>query len=276
MRQELSARYEAIGPTLEDANRCLMAYSAELAAGASVERMKAKAQAMSETYEELRRRLKRVSGNRSFIRSPRLERMKPVNYRRNVFHVATGLGAACLYEFLLTQRQAVSLLAVALSIAIVFEVSRRIWPAWNQILIRYLFRGIARPWEKRRPNSASWYTMALLVITLLTPKLAAEIGVLVLAFGDPAASIIGRKWGELKLYRRKSVLGTLAFVVAATLLTIGLALAKSAPLPPLNLVGMALTVAVAAAAAELFSDVVDDNATVPITAACVATLWLGA
>ncbi len=276
VRQSLTERYEALGPALEETIGCLMAYSAELADGATVARLRAKAQTMSETYEELRRRLKRVSGTRSFIRSPRLERMKPVNYRRNLFHVLTGLGGAGVYEFLLTQSQAVGILGVLLSLAVTFEVSRRIWPAWNRILIRYLFRDVVRPWEKKRPNSASWYTLALLIITALTPKLAAEIGVLCLAFGDPAASIIGRKWGALKLYRRKSVVGTLAFVAAATLVTIGLALAKSAPLSPLALVGMAVTVACAAAAAELFSDVVDDNATVPITAACIATLWLGA
>ncbi len=274
-RQALSDGYEALGPALEETTRCLKAYSTELTAGAPVARLRAKAQAMSETYEDLRRRLKGVSGP-TFIRAPLLERMKPVNYRRNVFHVLTGLGGAAIYEFLLTPGQAVLILGILLSVAVTFEVSRRIWPAVNKFMIRYLFRDVVRPWEKRRPNSASWYTMALLIICALTPKLAAEIGVLVLAFGDPAASIVGRKWGELKLYRRKSVLGTLAFVVAATLVTVGLALAKSTTLSPLALVGMALTVAMAAAAAELFSDVVDDNATVPITAACVATLWLGA
>jgi len=274
-REALSKQYDSLGPALEEATASLRAYSAELAEGATVARLRAKAQQMSETYEELRRRLKRTSGIGTFVRAPRLERMKPVNYRRNLFHVAMGLAGAGAYEFLLTQRQAIIIMAVLLSVAVTFEVSRRLWPWWNRILIRYVFRDVVRPWEKRRPNSASWYTLALLIICSLTPKLAAEIGVLVLAFGDPAASILGRKWGKVKLYRRKSIVGTGSFAVTAGLLTAGLSLLKAAPLSPWALVGMSVTVALAAASAELFSDVVDDNATVPITAACIATLWLG-
>lgn len=273
-RQALSERYDLLGPSLEEAARCLKAYSTELADGSTVARLKARAQPLSETYEDMRRTLKRVSGS-TFIRAPKLERMKPVNYRRNLFHVGMGVTGAATYEFLLTQGQAVLVLLILLGVVVGTEITRRIFPRWNLLLMRFVFRDVARPWEHRRPNSASWYTLALLIITALTPKLAAEIGVLVLAFGDPAASILGRKWGQLKLYRRKSVVGTTAFALTAALLTVGMSLLKAAPLSPPALAGMAATVAVSSAVAELFSDSVDDNATVPVTAACVAALWLG-
>ncbi len=274
-RATLSEGYEALAPSLEDAARCIHAYAAELALDSTTPaRLRAKAVPLSQVYEDLRRRLKGFPGAGTFIHAPRLERMKPTNYRRNLFHVGMGLMGAFIYEFLLTRNQAIVLLVVLLSVAVGFEVSRRIFPAWNRILMKYIFRDVVRPWEHRRPNSASWYTLALLIITVLTPKLAAQIGLLVLAFGDPAASIIGRKWGKLKLYRRKSLVGTLAFVVAAALVTAGMAMLKDAPLSPAALFGMALTVAAAAAAAELFSDTVDDNASVPVTAACIAALWL--
>lgn len=265
-----------LAPALDLASRCIDAYLAELALPDTTKaRLRSKAVPLSEGYEDLRRRLKRVPGAGTFLRSPRLERMKPMNYRRNLLHVGMGLGAAGLYEFLLTRGQAILVLAIVLGVAVTFEVSRRIFPFVNRLLMRYVFRDVARPWEHRRPNSASWYTLALLIITILTPQLAAEIGVLVLAFGDPAASVAGRKWGKRKLYRRKSVVGTLSFVGVAALITAGLSLLKGANLSPLALVAMSLTVAVSSAAAELLSDTVDDNATVPITAACVAALWLG-
>ncbi len=275
-RQALTEAYESIGPALDDATRCLKAYSTELASGAPKAMLRTKAQTLSETYEEFRRRMKGVAGGRSFIHAPRLERMKPVNYRRNLFHVGMGLGAAGMYEFVLTQAQATIVMAILLGIAVSFEVTRRVFPAWNRVLTRLVFRDVIRPWEKRRPNSASWYTLALMLIAALTPKLAAQIGVLVLAFGDPAASILGRKFGRVKLYRRKSIIGTSAFAGMAAIVTATMALLKGAPLSPWALFGMCATVAVASAAAELFSDVVDDNATVPITAACIATMWLGA
>lgn len=275
LRAGLPEGFDSLAPALDRVVRSTETYLGELAIPDTPrKRLKALAGPLSLGYEELRRELKRFPESGSFLRSPRLERMKPVNYRRNLFHVAMGLGAAGLYEFFLTRGQAILVLSIVLGIAVSFEISRRFIPAWNRILLRHVFRDVARPWEHRRPNSASWYTLALLIITVLTPKLAAEIGVLVLAFGDPAASVAGRKWGKRKLYRRKSWVGTLAFAGVAALLTGGLALAKGAPLGPLVLVGMALTVAVSAAIAELFSDTVDDNATVPITAACVAALWL--
>ena len=275
-RQNLSKRYESLGPSLEETMRCLNAYRAALADGPTAARMKASAHTLSETYEDLRRRLRRTSGLGTFVRAPRLERLKPINYRRNVFHVGMGLISAGMYEFFLTQGQALTIMTILLTMVVGFEVTRRVFPQWNKLLTRLVFKGMIRPWENRRPNSASWYTLALLIITALTPKLAAQIGVLVLAFGDPAASIVGRKWGRVKLYRRKSIIGTTAFAVAAAAMVLGMALLKSAPLTSWNLAGMAITVALGAAAAELFSDSVDDNATVPVTAACIATLWLGA
>ena len=273
-RETLSDGYEALAPVLEEATCCIQAYVAELAQDTTAARLRAKAVPMSQAYEDLRRRLKGFPGAGTFIHAPRLERMKPTNYRRNLFHVGMGVSGALAYEFLMTRGQAIVLLVTLLGVAVGLEITRRIFPAWNRILMKYVFRDVARPWEHRRPNSASWYTLALLIIAVLTPKLAAQIGLLVLAVGDPAASVVGRKWGTLKLYRRKSLVGTLAFIVSSALVTAGIALLKDAPLSPLALAGMALTVAAASAAAELFSDSVDDNASVPVTAACIAALWL--
>lgn len=275
-RQAASDRYDALAATLEVVARDVRAYSDELAAGSTARALKARARSLAESYEDLRRRLKAVQAPRE-IAGPRLERLKPTQYRRNVFHVGMGLVAAGTYQWFLTQGQAVLIMGILLAIVVVLETTRRFWGGWNELLTRNpFFRPIIRPWEQARPNSASWYVLALFLVALVTPKAAAQIGVLVVAFGDPAATLVGRRWGKVKLYRRKSVVGSLAFVAAAMSACLWVALVQPVVLPPLSLAGMALSVALAGAVVELFSDVVDDNLTVPVAAACVATLWLGA
>lgn len=275
-RQAASDRYDAVAASLEDVLANVRAYSDELAAGSTARALKARARTLAESYEDLRRGLKAVPAPRE-VAVPPLERLKPVQYRRNLFHVGMGLVAAGTYQWFLTRGQAVLIMGILLSIVVALEVTRRFWKGWNDMLTRNpFFRPIIRPWENARPNSASWYVLALFLVSLVTPKPAAQIGVLVLAFGDPAATLVGRRWGSLKLHRRKSVVGSLAFVAAAAAVSVWVGLAQAQPLPGLSLAGMAASVALAGAVVELFSDAVDDNLTVPVAAACMATLWLGA
>jgi len=139
----------------------------------------------------------------------------------------------------------------------------------NDALMR-LFGPVAHPHEHYRVNSATWFATALLLLAAFFSPVAATLGVVVLAFGDPSAALIGRRFGRTRLRTGRSLEGTLAFVVAglvpgflALLLTqpIGIALALS----------LAAVGAVAGALTELFSSRVDDNFTIPVAVACAVT-----
>jgi len=157
---------------------------------------------------------------------------------------------------------------------VTLEITRRLSTRWNDYLVDRFFGAISRPWEKHQTNSATYYLLALTLITFVMPKHAVEIAILVLAFGDPAATILGKKWGGVKIWKEKSVVGTSAFILAAFP---PVAAFLSSGFPSMNhtsKLGLALTVSLVGAAAELFSENLDDNFTIPVLCAGVAALWL--
>ena len=110
------------------------------------------------------------------------------------------------------------------------------------------------------------------ILALVAPLPAAMLGVAVLGFGDPVAAIVGRRFGRTHLRAGRTLEGSPAFVVAASLAS-GAALTLFAPEVALRGT-VAIVAAVFGALAELFSDDVDDNLTMPLGAALGAPLVL--
>lgn len=274
-REQASSHLQVMSATLDRIQQEAARLADHLTPDATRMSLKAYIRSLGEAYEDLRRQLKPLLPS-SFIKGPVLERLKLTQYRRNLFHVGNGLAAAIAYPWLLTQRQAVMVMGVLLGIVVVLEVTRRLWRQWNEVLTRKnpMFRSIIRPWEKDRPNSASWYVLSLFLLALLVPPPAAQMAVLILGFGDPMASLVGRRYGSIKIHRRKSLQGSLALFTVALLVSLlvpwmhGLAMGIGARL------GMAFTVAVGATVAELYSDVVDDNLTVTLASGGIAAIWM--
>lgn len=211
-------------------------------------------------YEALSKRLETLS-----VHVPAL---RPTNYKRNVFHVAWGSFAIAIVAFVLTPPQ---MLYVAGGFALFgwsMEIARRIWPAAN-VLIMKAFAPYAHPHEYYRINSATWYATALTIISLTGRPEVCVPALAVLTFADPAAALVGRRYGRTKLMNGRSLEGSTAFllvgivaasVVLATIFGLG--------------TGASLLVAFGAAApatvAELVSRRIDDNLSIPVTAAAGA------
>lgn len=127
------------------------------------------------------------------------------------------------------------------------------------------------------PLGILFYPLSVLLLILAFPRrpdiVATAWGIL--AFGDGAASLVGtRSQGpRLSWNRDKTVAGTTAFVVAASVGGVLLALwtrPAVVPTPPLLFsVGATLLAAVAAALVESLPVRLDDNISVPIAAAIV-------
>ncbi|MBP7125388.1 hypothetical protein KBD49_03370 [Myxococcota bacterium] len=274
-RQQASDRVQAMSATLDRIQREAARLADQLTPDATRMSLKAYIRSLGEAYEDLRRQLKPLLPS-SFLKGPALERLKLTQYRRNLFHVGNGLAAAIAYPWLLTRQQALIVMSILLGIVVVLEITRRLWGRWNEVLTRKnpMFRSIIRPWEKDRPNSASWYVLSLFLLALLVPPPAAQMAVLILGFGDPMASLVGRRFGSIKIHRRKSLQGSLALFLVALLVSLlvpwmhGLTMGIGARL------GMAFTVALGATLAELYSDVVDDNLTVTLGSGGIAAIWM--
>jgi dolichol kinase len=257
-RDVLQARRASLAPKLDRLTEDLKALSAEFAERRRA-RMKELSAKIALQYEDLRRTMQLFP---TVAATLELRKLKPINYHRNLFHVSNGLAAVVAAEVLLPPAVCSVVLAGLCALVIMLETARRFVPPLNDFLMDRVFHRVSRPRERHEVNSASWYTLALTLSYFLMPLRAVEVGVLVLAFADPAASIVGKRWGTLKLYREKSWLGTAAFALTAALVSYGfVALA----LPGTSLawrLALAGTAAGVGALTELFSDKLDDNFTV--------------
>lgn len=189
---------------------------------------------------------------------------RPQNLKRSAFHVASGLFALGLIRFLPSSKW---LIAVASAFAVfgwTCEILRRRSPAVNAQLMR-LFAPIAHPSEYTEVNSSTWYVTALVLLALFAPLRAAEIGVIVLAFADPVAGFVGRRWGRTRLRPGRSLEGTLGFVAAGTLAA-GTWLVAAHGLSLSAAVIVAAAGAMVGAIAEIVVTKVDDNFAIPVAA----------
>ncbi|MCP4806775.1 MAG: hypothetical protein GY913_03180 [Proteobacteria bacterium] len=202
--------------------------------------------------------------------------LRPTNYTRNILHVSGGFIALLLIELVLTPSlmQAVAGFFVALAWSL--ELTRRFVPRWNDALM-WAFQFVSHPHEAYRVNSSTWYCTALFIISLTSSPLVCAIAVIVLGCADPAAALVGRRFGKTKLMNGRSLEGTLTFAVVAFVVSVATVLLFH---PSVGTVG-ALLVAVCAAplsaVAELVSRRIDDNLSVPLAAATgawAAMTWL--
>ncbi len=214
-------------------------------------------------YMELARRLQAAS-----IHVPSL---RPTNYARNVFHMTSAVVAVLCIELLNAPSILLGIAVAWATFAWGCEISRRRSPRINTFLMK-AFGSVAHPHEAHRVNSATWYATALVLLALTQSTLLCVAGVAVLGLGDPVAALVGRRFGRVRLLHGRSLEGTLAFVVAATVA----AFASFAVFHPALGLGVAFGLALAAglfgAVAELVSLRVDDNFSIPLSAAAGVAL----
>jgi dolichol kinase len=204
----------------------------------------------------------------------RVPSLRPLVGARTIFHMAMGTLASTLYQFVLTRWQAMTILLSCLAVFLTLEITRRFSVSWNHFLTRKVFRVIARPHEYHSTNSATYYLIALCLVAPFFSKPAVLVGVLILAFSDPAAAWLGKKYGRVKLHKQKSYVGTATFIavgiaVSATFLSLfypEIALWRRMLVPALA--------STAAAIAEVYSGRLDDNLTIPIAGVLTAAAFI--
>ncbi len=198
--------------------------------------------------------------------------LRPTNYKRNIFHLASAVFALLLVEVFLSQSQLVVASAAVTTWAWSTEFGRRRWPRLNQALM-WVLGPIAHPHEHWRVNSATWYSSAIFLLALTGEPIVQIAAVVILGVSDPLAAIVGRRYGKHKLVHGRSLEGSLTFLlsgcIAATALLIWL---HSLPLTTALLISAGA--ALPATFAELFSRRVDDNFSIPVSAAIGAWITL--
>jgi dolichol kinase len=179
---------------------------------------------------------------------------------RRLFHAGNGLILAFLPgQIGLTGGALVAVLAGVFVALLALDVARLRSTRLNSLFFA-AFPALASPREAVGTASSTWYAGGVLLLYALFPIALVVPAVLVLALADPAAAVVGRRWGRRRL-GKGTVVGSLTFVAMAFVIL-------AAFVTP----AAALAVALVAAGAEALPWRIDDNLTVPLAAAW--GLWL--
>lgn len=214
-------------------------------------------------YERLSVALKRWS-----VHVPSL---RPTNYTRSSFHALTAVVVILLVEHVLTRRQ-IWIVPLCFASTFWFLEGMRKHSARARAFLLWLFRAIAHPHERYRINSSTWFATALFIIGFAYEPMICVVALAVIGFADPAAALVGRRWGKTRLINNRSLQGSLTFVVVGCLASLAVLAIWHAELSFGAMLLLSLGAAVPAALAELLSRRLDDNLTIPVVAATGAYL----
>jgi dolichol kinase len=253
---------------LRSASRWLVELADDLANKKSEERWRAHYVALAKSYDDM----VRASTAARLEELGRFRRLSPANHSRSFFHALSGVVGAVAYHFLLDRTSALLVMSIFVATFTALEILRRTSAKANDAMMRFpLIRRIARAREYYEINSSTYYGWGMLFAVYFCSQQAVEAGCLVLAFGDPMASYLGRRFGKLKLFRDKSLVGSLAFFGAAFLAVLAFRLALY-PGDVAMALGVAAVAGLAGALTELFTFKLDDNFSVPLLTAIAVTL----
>ena len=104
------------------------------------------------------------------------------------------------------------------------------------------------------------------------PSAASAAALAVLGVGDPAAGLVGRRWGRRQLAGGRTLEGTLAFALFGSLAAFAVLLLWHGAAPMPALIAVSVAAGAAGAVAEAASVRIDDNLSVPLAAAVAAAL----
>jgi len=198
-----------------------------------------------------------------------------MHWARKIFHmIGIGTTGLALAFTNLTTATALGILALISICILVPDTLRFYFPKLNERVDRD-FAQIMRDYEKNSLCGMSWFCIGLLLTLAFSSPKIAGLACVLLAFGDPWASVIGIKFGRTRIFgSRKTVEGllggfTVCFGVSlAYLFATGLVTGWSIPL-------VAVIAAGSAAAAEAVSFAkLDDNFTIPVVSGAVLVFVL--
>lgn len=176
------------------------------------------------------------------------------------------MGVMCfvLYGFLLDRTQALIALASIGGAMCISDGVRLVSPKFNTFFLR-VAGSVMRREELHGLTANTYYVLGLTLITAVFPKVVVLLSILYLALGDPAASIIGTRYGRTRLIGSKSLEGAVGCFIVCSILTflfgVGYLALHSDAASALALLG-----GTAAVIAELVPLKLDDNFTLPVLA----------
>jgi dolichol kinase len=167
---------------------------------------------------------------------------------RKLTHMALAVIPAA--GWLVSYWLALALAGAMLLGSLALEAVRRWWPWVNRLLWR-LLPTIFRTWEGKAVLGSTWFAVGVAATLPLFGRDVGGTAVLFLAWGDPIAELVGRRWGGNR--GGKTLAGSIGCLLACLVVGIvGIGLGGLSP-------WAALTGAVVATMIERWSPPPDDN-----------------
>ena len=136
---------------------------------------------------------------------------------RRIFHAITGTVIfVAVTQLDLSESLTITGLSVLFLILLALDLIRLRVPHLNILFFRF-FQILVSPRESQSIASSTWYILGALIAIVLFPISAALSGILILAWADPTASYLGRRWGR-RSFLGGTLEGTTAFLVVAVLI----------------------------------------------------------
>jgi dolichol kinase len=169
---------------------------------------------------------------------------------RKLIHLA---GSVFPFLYLFAPRQVV-LWAATIVLVLTLSVE---WGRQHSTTLERLFEWLIgsalREGEQRKPTTGTWSMLGILISVLFLAREVAIPAMFYAQLGDPAAEIVGRRWGRHRLSNAKSLEGSLACFV--TCAAVGLVCSHLLSLGP----GVAVLGALAATIVEVLPLPLGDN-----------------
>ncbi len=196
---------------------------------------------------------------------------------RRLFHMASGCGIVGSSFLLPTKNEFVWFLFFLTLVDLIVEISRLFMPRVNAWTL-HCFRSVLREGEQTRLSGVFFYLVGCTLAALVFPRDVAVLSILFLAFGDPIASLVGVRFGRMRLPPQiyvpfKSLEGSAACFVFCFFMTFGVSfvLGRTVELALFDRLLFALIGGFSAVVGELLPLRTDDNLAMPLVAG--ALLW---
>jgi dolichol kinase len=194
---------------------------------------------------------------------PHLEPVAPSIWPRRLFHFLAGsFVPACI--LFLPEAIVEWMLIVGIIIAVGIEVVRAFTPHLNDMAFRRI--PIFKDAERDVVTGGTFLVIAAAVAYFAFEKEIVVLALFFLSVGDPLAALIGR-WDRKFRAFGKSAVGTLAFIIGASIAGLVVSLHPDIPWAWWIIPG-----AIVAAIIEIIPFPVDDNITIPLATAGAMTL----
>ena len=136
---------------------------------------------------------------------------------RRIVHAITGTVIfVAVTQLDLSKSLTINGLSVLFLVLLASDLVRLRVPHLNILFFRF-FQILVSPRESQNIASSTWYILGALIAIVLFPISAALSWILVLAWADPTASYLGRRWGK-RSFLGGTLVGTTAFLVVAVLI----------------------------------------------------------